>query len=247
MATLNPLNAATSFNEYDLDEDGEPVTAVPQRVQAVAVPQRAQFASNNPLADLENAVPFSYSDGTSMVADKGGWQVRSKKTVSVGNAIILEIESWERLWMVTPGTDKAPKECVAYSRDGVNCNNPEQGTLQEHLAMLKASNYPNAKLEERVIVFGFYEGSERPFPSDMETPEYVQLDLSPTSAKAFHSYVRLLEGSIRRGSIPAEKAKFVKFSIGIAESKKTSSTYAAVSMACPYKATAATRQLLIGS
>jgi hypothetical protein len=174
MATLNPLNAATSFNEYDLDEDGEPVTAVPQRVQAVAVPQRAQFASNNPLADLENAVPFSYSDGTSMVADKGGWQVRSKKTVSVGNAIILEIESWERLWMVTPGTDKAPKECVAYSRDGVNCNNPEQGTLQEHLAMLKASNYPNAKLEERVIVFGFYEGSERPFPSDMETPEYVQ-------------------------------------------------------------------------
>ena len=257
---LKPLNNQTTTNvntdPYFLDEEGEPIEGEAQavapvhvqRVQAVAVPQPATFTSTNPLASLENAVSFSYKDGVQLVADKAGFQVRAKKTVTVGFSVAMEVVSWEKFWMVSPGSESAPAELVAYSNDGVNCNNPEQGTLQEHLKVLHSTGYTNARIDERVKVFGFFEGSEKAFPADMGTPTYIQLDLSPVSAKAWLSYLSLLPGSVRRGIVPADKAAFVKFTISVEENKKkgSSKTYAAVNMSCPVSG-AVNRQLLLGN
>lgn len=258
MATLNPINATTTaFDAFDLDDEGEPVTTTTvaprpatlrplQEVEAVEVPTPTKSASN-PLLGKKYAVEFDYKDGIALVADKAGWQIRANKKVSVGSSIIIDVESWEPLWMVIPGTDKAPKELVAYSRDGLNCNNSDQGTLAEHLAMLKSSGYDKARIEERVLVFGFYEGSEKAFPAGVETPEYVQIDLSPTSTRTFHSYMEKLHGSIRRGTVPTDKAAVVKFTITVEENKKKSNaTYAAVNCSCPHKVVSVNRQLMIG-
>lgn len=231
---LKPLKPTNPFT--DIDEDGEIVeqTAVTPAVKAGVAVAVVQPNTGNPLKDLENAINFGFTDGQTLKVDKAGFQ--PSKTTNVGNILVMEVLGWKRKWLVAPGTDNAPKDLVAYSDDGVNCNDPEKGTLQEHLALLHSMKYKDAKISERVVLFGVYLASEKPFPSGMESPEYVQVDMASTSALSWASYMDLLMPSIRRGNVPVDKANIVRLTINIAENKKRgAATYPVVAFSNPYR------------
>lgn len=239
MSLISKIN-----NPMNLDENGDVFDDVDTSVaqnhstsvvvqQAVAVPQRNAF-TGNPLKDALNAASFNYKDGTQLVASNGNITLRSSKSSKCGEWVDIDITAWKKVWVCSPGVNSAPKESVAYSDDGVNCNKADQGLLSAHLEMLKESGYSKAKIEERAVLLGYYEGSEKPFPGGA-APDEVQIDLSPTAAKAWGSFVNRLDAALSRRRITAETASVVRFTAVVSETKSGES-YTTIEMSSPRKA-----------
>jgi hypothetical protein len=198
--------------------------------------------TGNPLKDALNAADFNYKDGVQLVANNGNIVLRTSKTTKGGEWLDIDVVSWKKMWVCSPGANGAPKDTVAYSSDGVNCNNPEQGLLSTHLQSLKESGYSRAKIEERAIVFGYYVGSEKPLVTATGTPDEVQIDLAPTAAKAWGSFINRLDAALSRRRIAVETASIVRFSAVVQETKNGDS-YTSVEMSSPQKGNQA---LMIG-
>lgn len=238
------LISKMAAHPMNIDENGDVFddvdTSVPQNystavvVQAAAVPQR-NAATGNPLKDALNAASFNYKDGIQLVASNGNITLRSSKSSKCGEWVDIDITAWKKVWVCSPGVNGAPKESVAYSDDGVNCNKADQGLLSAHLEMLKESGYRKAKIEERAVLLGYYEGSEKPFPGGT-APDEVQIDLSPTAAKAWGSFVNRLDAALSRRRIPVETASVVRFTAVVSETSTGGESYTTLQMSSPRKA-----------
>jgi hypothetical protein len=179
----------------------KPTTAVAtQGTRAVA----GFSGITNPITALKDAVKVSYDSLTSIVASNGNFLERETKK-SVGDEIVFELLSWQDSFVVQAGDDKAPKETVRYSDDGIVCSD---GTLvKDHLEELRNMGYEKASIKERAVVVGSVISCTK---GPQLVDDLVQFDLSPKSKGKFSRYQLLALNALRLGKATPEQVTRVR-------------------------------------
>jgi len=206
---LKPVNTATTSATFEDQDDA--VVAAPAATTAVAVvkPQvpsaAAQFSSaTDVISSLKNAMPVTFDMLVPLVATNGNICKRSDKK-PVGDQVSFELMSWQDSFTVSTGDDKAPKDLIRYSDDGVVCSD---GTLvSEHLAYLRSLGFAKAALKQRAVVVGSIISCSRTQELD---DELVQFDLSPQSRASFLNYALGCVNKIRLGKLTPEQVTKIK-------------------------------------
>ena len=206
---LKPVNTATTPATFEDQDDA--VVAAPAATTAVAVvkPQvpsaAAQFSSaTDVISSLKNAMPVTFDMLVPLVATNGNICKRSDKK-PVGDQVSFELMSWQDSFTVSTGDDKAPKDLIRYSDDGVVCSD---GTLvSEHLAYLRSLGFAKAALKQRAVVVGSIISCSRTQELD---DELVQFDLSPQSRASFLNYALGCVNKIRLGKLTPEQVTKIK-------------------------------------
>jgi hypothetical protein len=180
---------------------------------AVAVPQVSR-EDMMAVAALKNSMALEFDTFKGIVIEKGFFTERGS-TDSIGNEITLSLMSWQDLWVCTPKDNSAPAELVRYSDDGVTASD---GTnMAEHLNALKIGGYPNAKIEQRIVLAGGLEKSEK-FTSLLDKP--ILINLSPSNRKQFIQYQGESAYAISKGRKQKEQALNVKLTCTVAKHEK---------------------------
>jgi hypothetical protein len=148
------------------------------------------------LAELENGIVLDFGVLPKLKASNGNIIDGDGKLL--GGSAVVEIESWNKQYVVGPNANEAPNELAKYThcRDGFEDGS---GTLEDYVAELKAAGWQNAGVKEYFEVIGTLVSSEK--PSDL-AGELVMLQLSPTSVKEFEGYRLKTSFSIARGKLP---------------------------------------------
>jgi hypothetical protein len=213
---LKPVTQnAASFEDMDdsaFDAVSAPVAAATTTAVAVAPP--AAVTSFNAVADtvsgLKNAMPVTYDMLISLIATNGNVCKRDGKR-PIGDEVVFELISWQDSFVVAPGDDKAPKELIRYSDDGVICS--DGTSVQEHLSDLRSLGYAKAAVKQRAVVVGSVISASKTKELD---DELVQFDLSPQSRTSFKNYAASVMNKQRLGKITAAQATKVKASAVLA-------------------------------
>lgn len=212
---LKPVNTATTSATFEDQDDA--VVAAPAATTAVAVtkPQvpsaAAQFSSaTDVISSLKNAMPVTFDMLIPLIATNGNVCKRSDKK-PVGDQVVFELMSWQDSYTLTPGDDKAPKDLIRYSDDGIVCNDGivcSDGTLvTDHLAYLRSLGFAKAALKQRAVVVGSIISCSRTPELD---DELVQFDLSPQSRASFLNYALGCVNKIRLGKLTSEQVTKIK-------------------------------------
>jgi hypothetical protein len=206
LSKINP-----QFESQDETSSAAPEVATPTPTTAVATtkPQavvaKPSFSSiTNPITGLKDAVKVAYDSLTCLVASNGNFLERESKK-SVGDEIVFELLSWQDSYVVQAGDDKAPKDTVKYSDDGVVCSD---GTLvKEHLEALRESGFEKAGVKERAVVVGSVVSCAK---GPQLVDDLVQFDLSPKSKGKFSRYQLMALNALRLGKATAESVTKVR-------------------------------------
>jgi hypothetical protein len=216
--SLNKLNKNSTAPAFEADDDVMDVVSnsdTPAQVPAVqqststALAAPAQTASKfanveNTVAALKNAVRVDYDTLPSIIVSNGNFFERASKK-NLGDNLTFELLSWQDSYVVQPGDDKAPKETVRYSNDGVVCSD---GTLvSEHLQSLREAGYERASVKERAVVVGSLISASK---DQSLIDELVQFDLSPKSRAKFQNYQLKAMNAQRLGKATAEQVTKVR-------------------------------------
>lgn len=162
---------------------------------------------------FKNKLRVEYNTLACLIPFQGGWMLRETKKL-IGDEINLQLLSYQDSYVVSPEDDKAPREVVRYSDDGINCS--DGTSVAEHLAFLKSNGYPKAKLKERIIVVAALLKSGKPCD---EVGGLVQLDLPPSSRTMWKRYEAGCALALMQADDKAAKAaelSFITASVGIA-------------------------------
>lgn len=165
-----------------------------QGAVAAARPKVNIYAVKN----LKDALPVDFNTLAQLQANQG--KFRDKETEKVlGETIELQLLSWQDSWVVSPNDLKAPKELVKY---GDNERTARDGTdMLEHLAMLKESGYPKAKIGHRCVIVGALLAAEK---DQSLVGQLVQIDLSPQSRALFNRYIANSAYNLQIGKLTEE-------------------------------------------
>jgi hypothetical protein len=151
----------------------------------------------------KDALPVDFNTFPQITTTNGNFVERESKAV-LGDTILFELLSHQDSWVVDPGDDKAPKELVRYSVDGVVCSD---GTpVQEHLHFLKAGGYADASVKQRSVVVGEVISCSKTKRYD---GELVQFDLSPMSRVQWQRYLANSVNTLRKGRKTVEQLKMI--------------------------------------
>lgn len=205
---LKPVNTATTSATF---EDQDDVAVAAPAATAVAVARSlapsaaAQFSSaTDVISSLKNAMPVTFDMLIPLIATNGNVCKRSDKK-PVGDQVIFELMSWQDSYTLTPGDDRAPKDLIRYSDDGVVCSD---GTLvADHLAYLRSLGFAKASCKQRAVVVGSIISCSRTQELD---DELVQFDLSPQSRASFLNYALGCVNKIRLGKLTSEQVTKIK-------------------------------------
>lgn len=190
------------------DKPAAPTTALAPRA-STAVAARVSPAEIEAVKRLKNAYTVQYDSLASVQATQGSFNERETNT-NLGAELILELLSYQDQFVCSPNDDKAPKDLVRYSADGVTASD---GTdLKAHLEFLKEV-WPNARINQRYVVVGALNAAER---SDKFDGSLVQIDLSPKSKSQFDRYLVQSAFDIAKGKITGEQAKVVRLTAEVA-------------------------------
>lgn len=210
--TTNANNSASLFEDDDTMTTTDTTTTPTPAATALQVAQPVQTAVGLPqarplpnvLEPLKNAMRVEYNTLESVIANQGNFMSRETKK-SMGDEVTFELLSFQDSYVVSPGDDKAPAECVKYSDDGLTCSD---GTaVAEHLHWLKTNGYPKASVKPRVVLVGAIEKTAK--PSDL-LGTLVQFDLSPVSRTHWMRYMANSAFLVRGGRYTAEQLTHVK-------------------------------------
>lgn len=201
---------------------------------AVAVAQTTALAIAVPAyaisEGMKNAVTVEFNTFPQITTTNGNFVERETKTV-LGDTLHFELLSFQDSFVVDPGDDKAPKEMVRYSDDGVTCSD---GTpVAEHLVFLKAGGYPNAGLKKRSVVVGEVISASKTKKYDNEL---VQFDLSPMSRVEWTRYLANSVNALRKNRKTEEQLKMIVATANLAT--KGDNTFTKASFASLEVATA---------
>lgn len=201
----NEKNTSAVFEaeeDYETPAQQAPVQAAPAATVPAVRPSSAVSAFHavvDTVGALKNAMPVTFDMLISLVATNGNICRRENKK-SVGDTLTFELLSWQDSFVIAPGDDKAPKETVKYSNDGITCSD---GTpVQEHLRALREMMYTKAKVTQRAILVGSVIKASK---DDTLADELVQIDLSPQSRTAFNNYAVTAMNKQRLGKVSAEQ------------------------------------------
>jgi hypothetical protein len=215
--SLKPISTAT----FEAEDEGTAGAAAATVATSVGVTTAAstavatkpagqpsvasQFASTvDVVSARKNAMPVTFDMLVPLIANNGNICRRADKK-ALGDEIVFELMSWQDSFVVTPGDDKAPKETLRYSDDGVVCSD---GTLvQEHLADLRSLGYHKAAVKQRLVVVGSVISCSKSKELD---DELVQLDLSPQSRASFLNYALGCVNKIRLGKLTEDQVLKIK-------------------------------------
>ena len=235
MKKVNPENTGSSNESADAaagdpqwaeEERGtqpDAAQVTPEKTAAVAAPATkspALQAKPQALAlnsadiavvkNLKGAFHVAYDSLTSLQATQGRL-VERESAKPLGAWADFELMSYQDQYVVSPNDDKAPKEHVRYSEDGIVCSD---GTdVKAHLADLKELGYANARVNARYVVVGAILGAEK---SDHLNGTLAQIDLSPKSKAQFDRYQVQSAYDLAKGKITAQQAVRVRMTAEVA-------------------------------
>ena len=220
---MSLLANETKNAAFETESDADMIAATAAAAKtaaATAAPAEAAHTANVPTVQATGAVALRAAKGAfeafrdalrvdyntldQIIASNGNFVERENKTV-LGDTVTFDLLSFQDSFVVSPEDDKAPKETVRYSDDGLVCSD---GTdVKEHLDWLRASGYPKARLKQRVVVVGA-------ITSAMKTEKFngqlVQFDLSPASRTMWQRFVANVTYGLTTGRITQEQASKVK-------------------------------------
>jgi hypothetical protein len=128
---------------------------------------------------------------------------------------LFELLSYQEQFVVTPNDNKATKDVVRYSADGVTCSD---GTdVKQHLADLRELGWVNARVNARYIIVGSLLAAEK---SDAMDNTLVQIDLSPKSRSQFDRYIIQSFYDLAKGNITEEQARVLDLSANVTKNSK---------------------------
>ena len=205
---LKPVTTNTAATSFEQDEAIE-VTSTVAEVAVVeqnlpAAPVKSKFDGvTDAVGALKNAIPVRFDDGLSVKVEQTGFYTRMGNK-PLGREIKMELLSWQDNYVITPGSDSAPKDMVRYSDDGKTCSD---GTpVAEHLEYLRSLGMTKAAVKERTVIVASLEAA--PEAPDL-VDRVIQIDLSPKSRAAFSDYRLVAMNKQRKGRITADQAVMV--------------------------------------
>lgn len=216
----NETKNAAFETESDADMIAATAAAAKTAAAAAATPAEAAPTANVPTVQATGAVALRAAKGAfeafrdalrvdyntldQIIASNGNFVERENKTV-LGDTVTFDLLSFQDSFVVSPEDDKAPKETVRYSDDGLVCSD---GTdVKEHLDWLRASGYPKARLKQRVVVVGAITSAAK---TEKFNGQLVQFDLSPASRTMWQRFVANVTYGLTTGRITQEQASKVK-------------------------------------
>ena len=226
-ATKNtkPAKKTTAAKEAPVEEQApmpteEPITetaVVVQEEHAVAAPKR-NSSMVKLYADIENAFVAEFGVLPKIKASNGNCMDSDDKIL--GDSIDVQIMSWNKQFVVGPCANEAPAELVKYSytRDFFEDGS---GSLNEYVQELKAAGWVNAAIKEYYDVVCVLNKAAKP---SALVGEMVQLQLSPTSVKAFNGFCLQTAFKIARGLLPENAGSEVTVTSEVVSSKGNSWT-----------------------
>lgn len=153
---------------------------------------------------MKDAIRVDFNTFPQITTTNGNFVERESKTV-LGDTLTFELLSHQDSYVVDPGDEKAPKEMVRYSADGITCS--DSTPVREHLEWLKASGYPKATVKQRSVVVG-------EIVTASKTPKYngelVQFDLSPMSRVQWTRYLANTVNMLRKGRKTEDQLRVIK-------------------------------------
>lgn len=218
---LKRPNTPTTFEDMETESavgvaDPKPEAPVSTPSVAVAPVGRSALAVRNnedmnAIKNMKNAYTVQYDSLAQILAAQGTFSERESDT-NMGSKLVFELMSYQEQFVVSPNDDKAPKELVRYSADGVTCSD---GTdVKEHLRHLKDElNYQNARINQRYILVGALVSAERSKDFD---GQLMQIDLSPKSRGQFDRYLIQSAYDIGKGKFTADEAKVLEMTAEVA-------------------------------
>lgn len=182
--------------------------------KTTAVTTQVSREEMHAVANTRNVMELEYDTFKGIVIEKGFFTEKGS-TDSIGKELVISLMSWQDLYVCTPKDNNAPSELVRYSSDGVTASD---GTnMAEHLESLKAGGYPNAKIEQRILIAGGLEKAEQP-TALLDKP--VLINLSPSNRKMFVQYQGESAYAISKGRKTKEQALLMKLTCTVAKYEK---------------------------
>jgi len=167
----------------------------------------------NVFGDLENQFIADFGVLPRIKASNGNCMDGDDK--SLGVEIEITVLSWNSQFVASPCSNDAPSDLVKYSLDR-NTFDDGTGSLEAYITDLRSAGYPNACVKEYYDLVAVLVGSDK--PSEL-VGEMVQLQLSPTSVKAFNGF-RLQSGfKIASGLLTPDSIKVIKASAEVISSR----------------------------
>jgi hypothetical protein len=177
---------------------------------------------------MKGAIKVDFNTFPQLITTNGNFVERESKAV-LGDTIKFELLSFQDAWVVDPGDDKADKNLVRYSDDGVTCSD---GTpTKEHLDFLRAGGFPLSSIKKRSVVVGEIistSGKIRKFDGEL-----VQFDLSPQSRVQWDRYLANSVNALRKGRKTEDELKLIEAVAELAvkgDNTYTKATFASVAL-----------------
>lgn len=184
------------------------VVAPKQNVPAVATGGKPVLA----LANLQDQYIAGFGVLPRLKGSNGN--VMDNEDKLLGDSIDMQVLSWNKMWVVGPGDNKAPADLVRYSLDPI-CF--EDGSLVTgYVDEMKEAGWVNASSKQYLEVVGFLLKAAK--PTDL-IGEMVQIQLSPTSRTSFEGYCLQQSFKAANGMADPEKAQFMRFEAKVVTGK----------------------------
>lgn len=197
-------------------------TVAPAKTTAMvsAPKQGGLVASNSPkvnpnhVKELKDKFTVQYDSLAQLQASQGQFMDR-ESSMSLGSELLFELLSYQEQFVVTPNDNKATKEVVRYSADGVTCSD---GTdVKQHLADLRELGWVNARVNARYIIVGSLLAAEK---TDAMDGTLVQIDLSPKSRSQFDRYIIQSFYDLAKGTITEAQSTVLDLTAQVAKNGK---------------------------
>lgn len=158
------------------------------------------------LSALKDSFHVEWNSVPRILAAQGQFKFK-EDDFKIGEDIEMTLLSYQDRWVCSPNDDKAPIETVKYSDDG---HKSTDGTdMAEHLENLKAEGWSKAKIDKRMVIVGeLVKESGKTESGRLES--LVQIDLPPTGAGAFNTYILQAAFAVGKGKKTFEEAQHMK-------------------------------------
>lgn len=171
-------------------------------------------------SDIKGALPVEYNTLTSIKATNGNFVERETSTV-LGDQVVFDLLSFQDAYVVSAGSDKADKDTLSFSNDGITCTDGR--SVADAVAGLREQGWDKAGVKHRLTVVGAVQSASK---TDKLNGSLVQFDLSPESRVLFQRYQATAAYGIRVGKLTKDKALQIKASTRLVT--KGSNTYTVV-------------------
>lgn len=168
----------------------------------------------NHVKELKDKFTVQYDSLAQLQASQGQFMDR-ESGLSLGAELLFELLSFQEQFVVTPNDNRATKEVVRYSSDGITCSD---GTdVKQHLADLRELGWANARVNARYIIVGSLLAAEK---VDSMNGTLVQIDLSPKSRSQFDRYLIQSAYDLAKGLITEAQSTVLDLTAQVAKNAK---------------------------